>query len=151
VRLKFILPGCEKQDADGLPIKYHGKEIGQILDVEETGEGLIVTGEIFDLGPDFEGLFKPPLDVFSLGPLFSLPEPTKSITEALEKGVDPFPSDHGLMPAYAKADVKATMSLYGIEHKEKKMGSAKWVLYGIVAFMAIFIVGLAVYLGFVRG
>lgn len=42
---KFKFPGFTKDEINDLPIKYKRQPIGKILEVEETDEGLIVTGQ----------------------------------------------------------------------------------------------------------
>lgn len=109
---KFKFPGFRKDQIEDLPLKYHGMPIGQIIDVEETPEGLIVTGQLSEEAaqdPLIQGMF---FDTQSLHAL--------SVGPGSAFGFDK-------MRDYAKADAEMTMALYGV-HPEYTDGS--WIKPG---------------------
>lgn len=92
---KFKFPGFSKEEVEELPIKYKGQPIGRILDVEETEDGLIITGQFNEdiaAEPAFKHMFLDTDDLaaFSLGPMI----PAETLAE------------------YSEADVRMTMELY---------------------------------------
>ena len=106
---KFLWP--YKEDPTEIRhIKYDGRPIGHVIDVEETEEGLIVTGQFtpeFTEGPDYKKLFiEPDRGFYSLGPIPAKPD----------NYVD-----------YCKGDAEMTMALYGV-HPEYTDGS--WIKPG---------------------
>ena len=94
---KFKWPYKESV-SDISEIKYNGQPVGKILEVEETDEGIIVTGQMFEEfieSPEYKKLFLDTDDMaaYSLGP---------------------FPT----MEEYAKADIDLTMSLFPVWDKQ---------------------------------
>lgn len=85
-------------------INYNGQPIGTVTDIENTDDGIIVTGEFsqeFTEGPDYKKLFiEPDVGFYSLGPI---PANPKNYLE------------------YSAADAELTMSLYqaGREGREQ--------------------------------
>ncbi len=58
-QIKFRWPYKGKLSRDS-HINYNGRPIGQVTNIEETEDGLVVTGEFtkeFTEGPDYERLF----------------------------------------------------------------------------------------------
>lgn len=112
-------------------IKYNGQPIGKVIGIENTDEGVIVTGEFspeFTEGPDYKKLFiEPDRGFYSLGPI---------------------PTDQ-TMQDYAKADIEMTMALYNVKYDDghgwikpgTKWGCATVILASIgLWFLVYFII-----------
>ncbi len=93
---KFRLPfqGFRKDEVERLPIKYQGRSVGKIIDVQETEDGLYVTGQLDDDLVD-DPAFKHTL--FGTDGQYFL-SIHGTVTESMQD--------------YAKADVKLTNRLY---------------------------------------
>ena len=95
-QIKFRWPYKGKLSRDS-HINYNDRPIGQVTNIEETEDGLVVTGEFtkeFTEGPDYERLFiEPDKGFYSLGPI---------------------PANPDNYIEYSKADAEMTMALYGV-------------------------------------
>ena len=102
-QIKFRWPYKGKLSRDSR-INYNGRPIGQVTNIEETEDGLVVTGEFtkeFTEGPDYERLFiEPDKGFYSLGPI---------------------PANPDNYIEYTKADAEMTMALYGVHPDVEKI------------------------------
>lgn len=86
-QIKFRWPYKGKLSRDS-HINYNGRPIGQVTNIEETEDGLVVTGEFtkeFTEGPDYERLFiEPDKGFYSLGPIPANPDDVKAFVGDME-------------------------------------------------------------------